>query len=646
MRLYFGKSNVQFAHEEIGYGEIIFESDTVLIASMNACLTVRLSGNRIIFVWGDIYGIKQRNGEFHSLDMVASETVIRDLFENLEIPEVIGRLEGNFTAVFIEKDSNKAVIFCDSFNRSEVFYARRKNGIVVSTDLAPVVNCLEMVSYSQVALANMLSVYGYYAPKKLTIYKDVNRLGVGERLVCDNNSITLVNTEFVPTPCREYAEREHHEYAELFKTAVKARASDRLNWVFLSSGWDSTSILSVLVQEYGRAKVRGVIGKMNYSNRASTINQFELDRAQKFADYFGIELDVVPLDLCEQDAIDYWKSIIPGLRQQHVYSFSAYNFYRLTDHVRKHGGDDDAIFAGEISDGVHNFGFSQFATILDHPDLGFRAYSDKMACYIYGPTFFKSILQGTYADDTVYKFLRNRFEAGQFDDSAANDENERRREYFLSFFNRNVRLPFCRMDNTNILTRQGAEMLENEIHGGYLKDAAEQATPETLYSWLLYLYNSFHWQGGTVRCFGANLAESGQKIKFPFWDGRLHKFLSEMPEDWGRGLELKPTKYPLKWALANKLDYPMHFQEGPHSYLYDVNPQFSHIGEILFGSFVSSHFKEILADYPYERILDGDLFNLEYLRSIVDKYRNGVEFAGQERTDLMALVTLCMIGWY
>ena len=54
-----------------------------------------------------------------------------------------------------------------------------------------------------------------------------------------------------------------------------------------------------------------------------------------------------------------------------------------------------------------------------------------------------------------------------------------------------------------------------------------------------------------------------------------------MQEDWGRGLEMKPTKFPLKWALENEIDYPIKFQKGPHSYLYDVDPSFNHISEIL-----------------------------------------------------------------
>mgnify|MGYP001575630512 CR=1 FL=1 len=646
MILYCGKTNVQLAKTNINSKDILFRSESLLIASKKPYKKIRISENRVIFLWGDIYAVKRRNGDYIPLDIsTGGETVLRDLFENYEIGEISQRVEGNYTAILLE-DEKRAVAFCDAFNRTEVFYTLKSDGVVASTDLAPVVKCLEKVEYSQVALSNMLSVYGYFAPKKLTIYKEVSRLGVGEYLVYDSDAVTIHGTEFIPTSCHEFTEREHHEYADIFNNAVRMRASDHVNWVFLSSGWDSTFILASLIKQYGRSKVRGVIGKMNYSERAGTINQFELDRAHKFAEYFGIGLDVIPLNLCGQDAIDYWKSISPSLKKQHVYSISAYNFFRLTDHILKHGDEKAAIFAGEISDGVHNFGFSQFATILDHPDIGFREYSDKMASYLYGPTFFKSVLDDTYTNDAVYKFLRGRAGTSIFDDSTGLDENGRRMKYFSSFFIRNVRIPFYGLHNTKILTDNGAEMLENELYETYLKSAAEKATPETLYSWLLYLYNSFYWQGGTVRCFGSRLAESGLKLKLPFWDGRLHRFLSEMPEDWGRGLELKPTKYPLKWTLANKLDYPMHFQTGPHAYLYDVNPRFSNVSELLFGSFASSYFKELVKDYPYEKILDERYFDLGYLRKLTDDYRNGVEHSGQERSDLLSLVTLCLIGWY
>ncbi len=180
-----------------------------------------------------------------------------------------------------------------------------------------------------------------------------------------------------------------------------------------------------------------------------------------------------------------------------------------------------------------------------------------------------------------------------------------------------------------------------------LKEVAEKLEPETVYSCILYLYNSYFWQGSTERCMTAGILDlMGKTITSPYWDGRLQRFLSEMPEDWGRGLELKPTKYPLKWMLQNAIDYPLHLQTGPHSYLYDVNPQFSHTSEFLFGSHFRTYLQDLLKDFPYEEVLNPSHFNLRYINSLVKNYTSGKEFGGQRMNDLLPIVNLCLVGWY
>ena len=119
-----------------------------------------------------------------------------------------------------------------------------------------------------------------------------------------------------------------------------------------------------------------------------------------------------------------------------------------------------------------------------------------------------------------------------------------------------------------------------------------------------------------------------------------------MPENWGRGLELKPTKYPLKWVLQNKLDYPKHLQVGPHSYIYDVNPTFSFTTELLYYSALVPYFQSAIKDYPFEQILDKKYFNLDYYRKLTDKYVSGIEVTGTELNNLRHLIFLCWIGWY
>ena len=563
----------------------------------------------------------------------------------MNLNEVPRRLEGDFVGVLID-ESDQVRIFGDEFNRTEVFYSDEQDGVIFSTDLELICAMKDEIVYNQSSLVNLLSVYGYYAPKRHTIYENVNRLGVGESCFYDGTKVRFDQREFTASPIREYGRRENELYEANFREAILKRSSDTCNWVYLSSGWDSTSILAMLIDIHGPSKVRPIIGEMKYSERAEKINQFEIDRAKKVTDYYNVSLEIIPFDLRGQDSIDYWKDLSGVCKRQHVYSSTAYNFSRLYDYVRSAAGPEDAIFAGEISDGIHNFGFSQFATILEHPDLSFREYSDKMACYLFGPSFLDSIKNGSYSSDAVYKLLRGRYGEENFDDGGLESDNEKMYKFLVSFFLRNSRIPFYGQNGSRMVKASGSDLLEHEIGEQYLREASEKLTPENVYSWLLYLYNTFYWQGGTVRAFGVRCHADGKRLRLPFWDGKIHDFLSTMPENWGRGLELKPTKYPLKWMLENKIDYPIHLQTGPHSYLYDVDPNFSHAGELLFASHLSNHIKETLKSYPYEKILSQDYFDFEYLRSIVDLYLDGTELIGVERNDLMSIATLCLIGWY
>ena len=117
-----------------------------------------------------------------------------------------------------------------------------------------------------------------------------------------------------------------------------------------------------------------------------------------------------------------------------------------------------------------------------------------------------------------------------------------------------------------------------------------------------------------------------------------------MPESWGRGLDINNTKYPLKWMLSNRVDYPMHFQEGPHSYLYDVNPTFSHAAEIMYSSSFTKIYKEIFRKKEFINSMDPDFFDLKYLNKIIDSYLEGEEVSGQALSDLYIIGNFTSIG--
>jgi hypothetical protein len=67
----------------------------------------------------------------------------------------------------------------------------------------------------------------------------------------------------------------------------------------------------------------------------------------------------------------------------------------------------------------------------------------------------------------------------------------------------------------------------------------------------------------------------GYQFKLPFGDKKILALLAKMPTRYGRGLEPESTKYPLKMFCKTQVNYPLEFQEGPHSYVYDTNQSLS-----------------------------------------------------------------------
>ena len=83
---------------------------------------------------------------------------------------------------------------------------------------------------------------------------------------------------------------------------------------------------------------------------------------------------------------------------------------------------------------------------------------------------------------------------------------------------------------------------------------------------------------------------------------------------------MKPVKFPLKWMLENCKNYPLHLQVGPHSYLYDVDPNFNHAAEWNYRSSFSKEYRNIMKKRGYRDIMSNEIFNLEYFDKAVTNY--------------------------
>lgn len=640
LRIVAGK-NLVIRYQHDSQLKSIYKASDFLVQGDPDVRLIRSHGNVQAFILGRILGRVVKTDAVPYIDK--TDSGFKSFICSQAIDRSMNELEGRFTLLKLISD-NEFEICCDRYGKMDLYYQKLDAGIVFASDLSLLPFKENTFEYDQVAAAHAVYIYGFRPAKRHTFYKGVRRLGLGEIASFKDNKISFreIPPKMLPVD-NAYTEKDLDKYSDILLDAIKQCSSPQGNIVYMSSGWDSSSLLAALVKLYGPGKVRTVIGRMRLSKRSGVINPFEIERAKSITEYFGVKLEIADYDF-DQRGAELIESV-QHLAQSHMLtSMSFYFWVVLAEYIAKTSNGNEAVFAGEISDGVHNFGFSQFMTI-PHPVLEFREYSDKMATYLFGPTFFKSVLEGKHKNDLIYNILKQKHRGGIFDE-ASSDKTGCARQMFESLLMRDCRVPFWSLSNNKIMTEKGRMVYTETMARDYFNKPAELAEPETLYSWYIHLYNSFHWQGGTVSTLAFAANEHGFDINLPYWDSRLHEFLAVMPESWGRGLELKPTKYPQKHMLKTRVDYPQHLQVGPHSYLSDVDRSFSPVGEFIYDSAFTPYIKKLLKAGKYEQILSREVFDMEYIGKTINNYLKGIEVTGRERNDLVGLAFLTLANCY
>ena len=137
----------------------------------------------------------------------------------------------------------------------------------------------------------------------------------------------------------------------------------------------------------------------------------EINKAKKIADYFGVKLDIINLNYLSEEFINKYIGKIQNLlSQKNLNMFPGLSHFLLAEKAsRLRNSNDTTVFSGEMSDGAHNLGFSQFATIFHKNSKYFREYSDKMMSYLFGPTFLSNLQETNFSEDPVWKLLREKF---------------------------------------------------------------------------------------------------------------------------------------------------------------------------------------------------------------------------------------------
>ena len=282
MNVFIAQRYVSNALKIIGPSEVIFQTNDIIVSSENnpKVYAKGIKGRRLI-IWGQIYAAINGNGGIERLgNSNDTGSKLMELFDKFSVEKVVCQIEGRFLGILIG-DDNGLTVFGDSLNRMDLFYYKSEHGLIASSDLKTIMQCKDgPLTYDQSSLACMFNISSMYAPKKHTIYKEICRLGVGERIEYRQGKIEIKCLSFGPIPIRDYGDHELNEYSELMHSAVEIRSSTEYNWVYLSSGWDSSAILALLTKLYGPSKVRALIFRGAYSKSTGIINQFEVDRAK------------------------------------------------------------------------------------------------------------------------------------------------------------------------------------------------------------------------------------------------------------------------------------------------------------------------------------------------------------------------------
>jgi len=549
-------------------------------------------------------------------------------------------LEGNYNAVVFNADFFQ--IQGDKFKQRELFYLKDDAGFFASSSLSEIVSKRGNGDYNQEAIVLIMASHYQYCPARETIYKGVYSLGPNEFIEYSKAGFRKF-TKWDFKEIEEYGENKLQEYGDILNRAILGRADANLNIANSTGGWDSTYIISVLVDLLGKDKVGSSL--FGYLLDDGKIwNVYERDKAEKVAEFFGIKYTETQINLNSYSFLDSLDELFRHLNAKGFYVNCLHHFLMYKKLKEEHPGAG-TIFSGEASDGLHNFGFTHWRGFF-HESYPIKEYGDKMKNYMYGPQYFNKLKNNQYRADIAFKFWKDI--SGNIDDVEYNPKEHRNFmfKYMAPLTLGQARMPFENIFRNKNITQIGKANLLEKLENDYFAEIIENINDKNIYSSLIWIYKLFHFQGPTFKMLSETAGCHGFKMAIPFLDSNVAAFLEKMPADWGRGLEFRKTKYPIK-ALAAKRNFPYKLVDsGIHSFPSEVDPSLKdETYHFYFNSPATNYFKEKLLSRKYKEILNEEYFNLPFIEKEVDAFLSGKMTAVSEPDSLMRLINLVSIGW-
>ena len=540
-------------------------------------------------------------------------------YKSYEVKDLINSIEGRFIIIELS-EMNTIQIYQDKFGKFDLFYLKNKKNYYISNNFKLLVN-EDNKKIDVNATTLMLTSYSTRPAKKDTIFENIKRLGISEKLVVKKNKINVVANTFIPSNAENYQYQKIDDYFEILKDYFLNNDNEKNKIIFMSSGFDSSFITALLTKLFNRKAIYGVTCMHKFNSRSGVYNRFEIQRVKKLSKFYGIKTFFIDVNF--RDHFEKMSEEISQISSKRMlFSQVASYMHHVLSLKAKELNLGKSLYCGEISDGMHNMGFSQLISSTANPSHGFREYEDKKTNYIYSPTFQNLILTNDFLNDHIFLeyVKKNNYE---IQNRKFDNYNELAIEIFNNLFLSNKRL---------LLDKNKPVLINSSSFSNYKKYYFEKyfksvkiKNSKQFYSAVQYLYNSFHWQGSTISTMSHYPDELNLKMHFPFWNIAIQNFTNKMPENWGRGLELRPTKFPLKESFKKHLPYPSYLEEGPHSYLYDINQYVSSHTELIINYKTRKYILKILNKYHPLDFLDKKNFNHNLINKVIKKYSMGDE---------------------
>lgn len=558
------------------------------------------------FFFGKINGYSNKGNFFNIKNFKLKKNI--HLFLNKK-----NIFDGNY--LFLKVHNDRIDFNIDNKGLYDVFYSNNKGKIFFSNNFTIIKDELKIkLTLDNFSILTAINSISKRPPSKRTFFNEIKRIDFDSTNIIKKNNFFSKENKFEPLKTKEpINEKEFLKQYQNELSSFSNIGSNNLKVLFMSSGWDSLMILKLLVERFGVKRVKPIIARLKFSKSTKNFNQFELDKAKKICDHFKIKLNYVDIDYEKiQSYINETKTL--SSEKMLTGTFPFYLHYKLIKHgIKKFGSAD--FFSGEISDGAHNFGFSQYLTLVDNQSNGYREYCDKMINYLFGPTFFNNVISNKHLNDPIYNFLGQKFKIKP--KKISYDKRSVFENFMQSMFVINNRFPLNSEISEFLNNKKKKEYLDM-FNKEYLKNINFKNNSQ-IYSCYLYLYNKFHWQGSTVRpaYYIANNFDSN--FINIFWNSSTQKTLSTMPESFGRGLELKSTKYPEKEILKKYIEVDK-LNVGPHSYLSDTSDADPY-HEVLYNSKYRKIIADIFEKFDPLKHFDKNYFNFSFIKKVIKSFK-------------------------